>query len=146
MPTLALDPVYFSDAPWGVRLQKWLAGKDESFLEGNHRLVRQIMENEESGLRMVVNISADALLSFLAARRQLISSPIACSLSVNRLSSDKQYGPRHENALISTTGENRAYRESRPVENRQPNRSFTGSSRFCLTTEVALGCQDRGVA
>lgn len=27
---------------------------------------------------------------------------------------------------------NRPYRESRLVENRQPKRSFTGSSRFCL--------------
>jgi hypothetical protein len=73
-----LDPVYFSDEPWGARVQNWLAGKDESFLEGNHRLVRQIMENEESGLRMVVNISAEALLSFLAAHRyyNLYENPV----------------------------------------------------------------------
>jgi hypothetical protein len=73
-----LDPVYFSDDPWGVRVQSWLAGKDESFLEGNRQLIRQIMENEESGLRMVVNISAQALLGFLAARKyyNLYENPV----------------------------------------------------------------------
>ena len=78
MPPPELDPVYFSDDQWGVRVQNWLAGNNESFLEGNHQLVRQIMENQESGLRMVVNISADALLSFLAARRyhNLYENPV----------------------------------------------------------------------
>lgn len=61
-----------------MRVQKWLAGNDAPFLDGNYRVVRQIMENPESGLRMVVNISADALLSFLAARRyyNLYENPV----------------------------------------------------------------------
>ena len=70
MSTPDLDPIYFSDETWKERVRLWLDhfGQDESFLEGNRVLVRQVMENEDSGLRMVVNISADALLSFLASR------------------------------------------------------------------------------
>jgi len=41
--------------------------------------------------------------------------------------------------------ENRPYRESTSPENRQPKRSFTGSSNFCLHSEVAFCCQDGGV-
>jgi hypothetical protein len=63
------DPIYFSDKSWGDRVEDWLAGKNEPFLDGNHQVVRQIMENPESGLRMVVNISAEALLSFFASHR-----------------------------------------------------------------------------
>jgi hypothetical protein len=33
---------------------------------------------------------------------------------------------------LGSTVANRAYRESTPPENRQPKRSFTGSSKFCL--------------
>jgi hypothetical protein len=63
------DPAYFSSESWNKRVREWLAGSaHDPFLEGNYRLVHQIMEHTESGLRMVVNISAEALLGFLAKR------------------------------------------------------------------------------
>jgi hypothetical protein len=66
-----LDPTYFSEDPWHVRVRRWLddPAHADSFLDGNVRLVRQIMEHPESGLRVVLNISAHALLAFLAERR-----------------------------------------------------------------------------
>jgi hypothetical protein len=70
MASAQLDPTYFSTDPWKKRVADWLVGQPaDGFLEGNALLVRQIMEHEESGLRMVVNISAHALLTFLAERR-----------------------------------------------------------------------------
>jgi hypothetical protein len=66
----SLDSGYFSDDSWGYRVQKWLSGAAHNpFLDGNMRIIRQIMSHAESGLRMVINISAEALLSFLAERR-----------------------------------------------------------------------------
>jgi hypothetical protein len=66
----SLDPAYFSVGSWGTRVKDWLGNQTpDSFLEGNLRLIRQILEHPDSGLRMVVNISAHALLSFLADRR-----------------------------------------------------------------------------
>lgn len=67
----SLDPAYFSAESWRARVQRWLddPAHSDRFLDGNVRLVRQIMEHAESGLRVVVNISAHALLSFLAQRR-----------------------------------------------------------------------------
>ena len=66
-----LDPAYFSEEPWSVRVQRWLEDPThaDTFLDSNMRLLRQIMEHRESGLRVVVNISAHALLAFLAERR-----------------------------------------------------------------------------
>lgn len=69
---MGLDPAYFSTSSWSQRVADWLArASGDPFLADNVRLVRQIMEHPESGLRMVVNISATALLSFLAAGRYL---------------------------------------------------------------------------
>jgi hypothetical protein len=65
-----LDPTYFSTDPWRQRVADWLSrSSGNPFLDDNVELVRQIMEHSESGLRMVVNISAMALLSFLAEGR-----------------------------------------------------------------------------
>jgi hypothetical protein len=70
MNDIALDSSYFSSESWNSRVLKWLArSADEAFLSDNIRLVRQIMEHSESGLRVVVNISAESLLAFLADRR-----------------------------------------------------------------------------
>jgi hypothetical protein len=74
-----LDPAYFSSDSWHNRVQNWLGNHaDDPFLGSNISLIRQIMEHPESGLRMVVNISATALLSFLAAGRykNLYEQPI----------------------------------------------------------------------
>lgn len=48
-------------------------------------------------------------------------------------------------------GGNRPYRDSRPPENRQPKRSFTGSSKFCLQpsvgdTQVIAFEREQGIA
>jgi hypothetical protein len=68
MGSPTFDPVYFSGASWNQRVKDWLQGSSHySFLDGNVGLIRQIMEHAESGLRVVVNISAEALLSFLAS-------------------------------------------------------------------------------
>ena len=65
-----LDPIYFSSESWHERVNRWLERhSDDTFLQSNVALIRQIMEHPESGLRMVVNISASALLSFLAEGR-----------------------------------------------------------------------------
>jgi hypothetical protein len=75
----ALDPVYFSTDPWHARVEKWLhLEAPDPFMDGNVRLVRQTMEHAESGLRVVINISARALLSFLAEGRyrNLYESPV----------------------------------------------------------------------
>lgn len=64
------DPAYFSTDSWHDRVELWLGNHDDdSFLKSNVALIRQIMEHPESGLRMVLNISASALLSFLAEGR-----------------------------------------------------------------------------
>ncbi|HUK19735.1 MAG TPA: hypothetical protein VLW65_25120 [Bryobacteraceae bacterium] len=69
MSYLAFDPGYFSNDSWDKRVQNWLRGAaNNPFLEGNHRIIRQIVSHDESGLRMVINIGAEALLSFLAER------------------------------------------------------------------------------
>jgi hypothetical protein len=76
--TTTLDPDYFSNDSWRRRVEKWLRDGQDPFDDGNLQLVRQIMEHAESGLRVVVNISAHALLSFLAERRyrNLYESPV----------------------------------------------------------------------
>ena len=74
-----LDPAYFSPNSWHDRVKSWLDKRaEDSFLESNVTLIRQIMEHPESGLRMVVNISASALLNFLAEGRykNLYEQPI----------------------------------------------------------------------
>jgi hypothetical protein len=79
MATSALDPVYFSTDEWRDRVSAWLRSQQpDPFVDGNLLLVRQIMEHAESGLRVVINITAHALLSFLAERRyrNLYESPI----------------------------------------------------------------------
>ena len=64
------DPSYFAQDSWKNRVHRSLNDhSDDFFLKSNVAVVRQIMEHPESGLRMVVNISAAALLSFLAEGR-----------------------------------------------------------------------------
>jgi len=78
MASNALDPLYFSTDGWHERVENWLRDGRDPFVDGNLHLVRQIMEHAESGLRVVINISAHALLSFLAERRyrNLYESPV----------------------------------------------------------------------
>lgn len=64
------DELYFTGDDWADRVRAWLAHEQKTgnlnpFLSGNQRLIRQTLEHRETGLRMVVNISAFALLNFL---------------------------------------------------------------------------------
>ncbi len=68
---------------WKERVEQWLQREKEDgnanpFLEGNVQIIRQIMEHPETGLRVVINISSDALLSFLAdgRYRNLYEEPV----------------------------------------------------------------------
>lgn len=65
-----LDPVYFGPRTWARRIKDWakqarLKGQVTPFLEENLRVIRQMLTQSDTGPRMVVNIGADALLSFL---------------------------------------------------------------------------------
>ena len=58
--------IYFSPEPWSERVEAWLedAG-DFDFTAGNAEVVRQAISDDDSGLRVVVNIGAYALLQLL---------------------------------------------------------------------------------
>lgn len=77
MGTTTLDPVYFSTDSWRRRVEKGFA-TDRSIRRRQSAAGPQIMEHAESGLRVVINISAHALLSFLAEHRyrNLHESPV----------------------------------------------------------------------
>jgi hypothetical protein len=66
----SLDEVLFPRrASWRRRLTAWLDREERkfpnSFLEANVEVITRTIEDAETGLRMVVNIPADALLSLL---------------------------------------------------------------------------------
>jgi len=67
---LPLDAVYFGNRTWRQRLREGLKrvrsnASDAPFIDGNIAIIRQILMHTDTGLRMVINIGADALLSFL---------------------------------------------------------------------------------
>jgi hypothetical protein len=73
------DTTYFTDEPWGDRVDKWLAEhRADTFVIGNVGVIRELLRHDDSGLRMVVNITADALRSFLreGAYRNLYQNPV----------------------------------------------------------------------
>jgi len=64
------DAVYFSQRPWSQRVGKWLAKHgSEGFSQGNRDVVERILIDPDTGLRMVVNISAASLLCVLEEGR-----------------------------------------------------------------------------
>jgi len=66
----SLDPVYFRQASWTDRLNDWLrerAPDYDAFYHANESHISNSILNDKSVLRMVVNIPANALLSFLSA-------------------------------------------------------------------------------
>jgi hypothetical protein len=73
------DAVYFSTESWATRVDNWLrVHKDEGFSRGNVEVIRQVLSDPETGIRMVVNITADALRSFLqeGVYRNLYDNPL----------------------------------------------------------------------
>jgi hypothetical protein len=78
-----MDSLYFSSGSWRQRVDAWLAnekhaGNDNPFLTSNVDLVRKILDDSKTGLRVVVNISTDALLNFLYQReyKNLYEEPV----------------------------------------------------------------------
>jgi hypothetical protein len=65
------DEIYFGDASWQDRVRAWLQANSDAFTAANRDLIERLLANSDTGLRMVVNITADALLRFLASGRYL---------------------------------------------------------------------------
>lgn len=56
------DQTYFNASPWSERVAEWVTdNEDVGFAGGNARVVRQVLEDDENGLRTVVNITAFSL-------------------------------------------------------------------------------------
>jgi hypothetical protein len=73
------DRTYFSTAQWSDRVETWVTEHaDVGFTAGNEQVIRSLLEDDETGLRMVVNITAHALLSMLKEKRyrNLYESPV----------------------------------------------------------------------
>jgi hypothetical protein len=67
-----LNPTYFSPNSWQQRVQQYLSGTaDGTFLKANQTAIARSLDDPRTGLRMVVNIPADALLGFLREGRYL---------------------------------------------------------------------------
>lgn len=77
-PGEGFDPQYFQRQTWTVRAASWVNSSQHGFTEGNRKVVEQATESPESGLRVVINISADALVSFISEGRyrNLYESPV----------------------------------------------------------------------
>ncbi len=86
-PLDGFDPIYFQDKPWPQRVDDWIGAanapqKSQSgtmwrdhgsyeFSEGNRHVVQRAIADEDSGLRVVVNIGAHAFLNLLPNGRYL---------------------------------------------------------------------------
>jgi hypothetical protein len=93
------DPIYFSVLQWCERVDLWESNHQSSgFSGGNVAVIRQVLSDPETGLRMVVNITADALRSFLreGTYRNLYDAPVvggaARQPSPERLRVDTRFG------------------------------------------------------
>jgi hypothetical protein len=64
----------FPKTKWERRVKSWLSGNGAAtnpFRDANRRSIERCLTDKDSGFRMVVNIPADALLSFLETGRYL---------------------------------------------------------------------------
>lgn len=63
----------YDNRPWRERVRAWLKGynppEEREFLKANESAIRRWVRHPDSGMRMVVNIPADALLAFLREGR-----------------------------------------------------------------------------
>ncbi|MFC5379352.1 hypothetical protein [Aquipuribacter nitratireducens] len=62
-----LDRLYFSQDSWARRRERWVGRADRqgSFARGNDEIVQEAVADEESGLRVVLNLGVHALLRLL---------------------------------------------------------------------------------
>ncbi len=66
------DPVYFQDSPWSDRVDDWVEAANQfDFATGNRHVVQKAMADDESGLRVVINIGTRAILGLLPKGRYL---------------------------------------------------------------------------
>jgi hypothetical protein len=55
------DQTYFSASAWAERVDRWIDEHEDGFSGGNAKVVRDVLRDLETGLRMVVNITAFSL-------------------------------------------------------------------------------------
>lgn len=74
----SLGGIYFMPRSWVDRLDLWMAMARDAFAEGNRRVVDEVVDSEGSGLKVVVNIGAHALVSFVdqGRYRNLYERPV----------------------------------------------------------------------
>jgi hypothetical protein len=87
------DSDYFSRDAWPDKLQGWITQQGPAnapFLNANQSSITRCLTHAESGLRMVVNISANALLSFLRSNRYLNVYDLPVIAGVQREPSDRR--------------------------------------------------------
>lgn len=65
------DQNYFNLDPWPQRLNAYLQNATNPFVDANVEAIRRCLSDADTGLRMVVNIGAASLLSFLETKRYL---------------------------------------------------------------------------
>lgn len=70
-PTKTLASFLFSHRTWTERATDWLAAQPNEFLDGNAAAIEKILTSKDSGVRMVVNITGEALRSFLSDKKYL---------------------------------------------------------------------------
>ncbi|MGZ4676446.1 MAG: hypothetical protein ACXVJ7_15520 [Acidimicrobiia bacterium] len=72
------DPTYFNDDPWSERVRAWVAQPQAGgFSMGNLQVMRELLQDRETGIRMVVNITATAMLAMLAGTyKNLYERPV----------------------------------------------------------------------
>jgi len=60
------DPIYFADSPWSERVQAWERQNiSHGFSAGNATLIRRLLDDDATGLRVVINITPAALEAML---------------------------------------------------------------------------------
>lgn len=68
---MSFDPDYFNDSEWQARLEHYLLKATNPFVGANVEAIQRCLSDEATGLRMVVNIGAASLLSFLRSKKYL---------------------------------------------------------------------------
>jgi hypothetical protein len=63
------DQTYFSASQWADRLARWCQQNASKFAESNVESITRILADDRTSVRVVINIRADALLSFLSEGR-----------------------------------------------------------------------------
>jgi hypothetical protein len=104
------DQTYFSAAPWRDRLARWCLENTSRFAASNVESMSRILDDNRTSVRVVINIRADALLSFLSEGRyrNIYEMPMVGGKGPdrNRLDADQKVGtgPGHYFAAAAMGG------------------------------------------